>query len=286
MRCRCRAMVGLVCLPLAFAMIGCGIIDKLKARDRLNKGVRAFRETEYERAVERFKQAIELDPNFLPAQLYLATSYAALYIPNGQSEENIRVGEQAVSAFQLVLEKDPVNLPSVKGIAGIYFNMGEFQKAKEYYLKNCDLEPENAEPFYSVGNVNWTMAYDKLNPRPAQERWDLSEEGLKYLEKALVNNPDYFNAHFYINLLNREKGKVIIDEITQEKPAAENEFILAGQDLNALEPLVKKHGPDRYEEYMGFQKLADEHYELAMAIKRKVEEESAAAAIGVIEEDE
>ena len=285
MRCRCRAMVGLVCLPLALAMIGCGVVDKLKARDRLNKGVRAFRDGEYERAAGRFKQAIELDPEFLPAQLYLATSYASLYIPNGQSEENIRVGEQAIDAFMTVLEQDPENLSAVQRIAGLYFNMGEFEKAKEYYLMNCTLEPESAVPFYSVGNVNWTMAYDKLNPRPAQERWDLSVEGLKYLEQCLANDPDYFNAHFYINLLNREKGKVIIDEIIQEKPSSENEFILAGQDVNALEPLVKKHGPDRYEEYMGFQKLADEHYELAMEIKRKVEEESAAAAIGVIEEE-
>jgi tetratricopeptide (TPR) repeat protein len=278
-------MAGLVCLPLAFGMIGCGVIDKLKARDHLNKGVRAFREAEYERAVGRFQQAIELDPEFLNAQIYLATSYASLYIPNGQSEENIRVGEEAISAYERVLEQDPGNLYSVKGIAGIYFNMGQFQKAKEYYLKHCEMEPDNATPFYSVGNVNWTMAYDKLTPRPAQERWDLSEEGLEYLERALVNDPDYFNAHFYINLLNREKGKVLIDEIVQEKPSAENEFILAGQDLNTLEPLVKKHGAERYEEYVGYHKLADEHFELAMAIKRRVEEESAAAAIGVIEEE-
>ena len=286
MKCRWRAMAGLVCLPLAFGMIGCGVIDKLKARDHLNKGVRAFREAEYERAVGRFKQAIELDPEFLNAQIYLATSYASLYIPNGQSEENISVGEEAISAYERVLEQDPGNLYSVKGIAGIYFSMGEFEKAKEYYLEDCKLEPEQADPFYSVGNVNWTMAYDKLNPRPPQERWQLSEEGLEYLEKCLVNDPDYFNAHFYINLLNREKAKVIVDEIVEQKPSSENDFILAGQDVNALEPLVKRHGPDRYEEYVGYQKLADEHYDKAMEIKRKVEEESAAAAIGVIEEEE
>ena len=285
MKCRWRAMAGLVCLPLAFGMIGCGVIDKLKARDHLNKGVRAFREAEYERAVGRFQQAIELDPEFLNAQIYLATSYASLYIPNGQSEENISIGEEAISAYERVLEQDPGNLYSVKGIAGIYFSMGEFEKAKEYYLEDCKLEPEQADPFYSVGNVNWTMAYDKLNPRPPQERWQLSEEGLEYLEKCLVNDPDYFNAHFYINLLNREKAKVIVDEIVEQKPSSENDFILAGQDVNALEPLVKRHGPDRYEEYVSYQKLADEHYDKAMEIKRKVEEESAAAAIGVIEEE-
>ena len=48
---------------------------------------------------------------------------------------------------------------------------------------------------------------------------------------------------------------------------------------------MKKHGPDRYEEYVSYQKLADEHYDQAMEIKRKVEEESAAAAIGIVSEE-
>lgn len=284
MRCRCRVVLGLVFLPLAFSVVGCGVIDKLKARDRLNKGVRAFRDAEYQLATDRFKEAIELDPDFLDAQLYLATSYASLYVPNGQSEENVEIGEGAIKAFHQVLERDPSNLNSVKGIAGIYFNMGKFQDAKEYYLKSCEMEPDNPEPFYSVGNVNWTLAYDKMNPLSPKERWDLADEGLEYLDKALANDPDYFNAHFYINLLNREKGKVMVDEIVEQKPKSENDFILAGEDIKAVAPLIKKHASDRYEEYSSLQKLADEHYDLAMSIRRKVEEESAAAAIGVIEE--
>ena len=267
---RHRPIDGLVCLPLALAMIGCGVIDKLKARDRLNEGVRAFRDGEYEMAAGRFEQAIELDPEFLQAQLYLATSYASLHIPNDQSEENIRVGEQAINAFLTILERDPENLSVVQRIAGLYFNMGEFEKAKEYYLMNCTLEPESAVPFYSVGNVNWTMAYDKLNPRPAQERWDLSEEGLKYLETALTKDPDHYNAYFYMGLLYREKGKVIIDEIIETKSTVRNDFILAGQDIEALESLVKRHGPDRYKEYRELQKLADEHFEKATEIRRKL----------------
>ena len=155
----------------------------------------------------RFQQAIELDPEFLNAQIYLATSYASLYIPNGQSEENISIGEHAISAYESVLEQDPGTSTQSRELPAFTSAWEEFEKAKEYYLEDCKLEPEQADPFYSVGNVNWTMAYDKLNPRPPQERWQLSEEGLEYLEKCLVNDPDYFNAHFYINLLNRGKSQ-------------------------------------------------------------------------------
>ena len=37
--------------------------QKLQARDNLNKGVRAFKESKYENAVEYFEEAIKLDPD-------------------------------------------------------------------------------------------------------------------------------------------------------------------------------------------------------------------------------
>src|ERR1035438_1255384 len=48
---------------------------KLAARDNLNRGVQAFKATKYSDAVEFFKKAVELDPEFPTARLYLATAY-------------------------------------------------------------------------------------------------------------------------------------------------------------------------------------------------------------------
>jgi len=48
--------------------------QKLKSRDQLNKGVQAFKNAQYADAVESFKTAVELDPNFPTARLYLATA--------------------------------------------------------------------------------------------------------------------------------------------------------------------------------------------------------------------
>ena len=38
--------------------------QKLQARDQLNKGVQAFKNAQYPQAVENFKKAVELDPDF------------------------------------------------------------------------------------------------------------------------------------------------------------------------------------------------------------------------------
>ena len=47
-----------------------------QARETLNKGVAAFRNADYESAIAFFRQAVDLDPNFTVAELYLATAYA------------------------------------------------------------------------------------------------------------------------------------------------------------------------------------------------------------------
>ena len=68
---------------LLIAALSCGC-NKLKARDQLNKGVGAFRNTQYQQAIDHFQKAIELDPSLLYARLYLATAYFQLYSPGGE----------------------------------------------------------------------------------------------------------------------------------------------------------------------------------------------------------
>ncbi len=55
--------------------------EKLRARDHLNKGVQAFKTAKYTQAVDHFKEAVQLDPEFATARLYLATAYMSQYIP-------------------------------------------------------------------------------------------------------------------------------------------------------------------------------------------------------------
>ena len=55
--------------------------NKLKARDQLNKGVQAFTAVQYPEAIEHFKTAVDLDPGFASARLYLATAYMAQWVP-------------------------------------------------------------------------------------------------------------------------------------------------------------------------------------------------------------
>lgn len=221
---------------IAFGATGC---DKLKARDQLNKGVAAFKNGQYDQSVENFKAAKDLDPSLLNAQLYLATAYATEYIPGAPSDDNIRLANQAIAEFQNVLKTDPGNLSAIDGIGSLLYNMAGtpfnpdmFEQSKQYHMKHIQLMPEDPEPYYWVGVIDWTLAYrgnatmrqaynvanpkkqlKDLDPLPDKLRADftdqygkLVDEGLQMIQKAVELRSDYADAMAYQNLLLRQKA--------------------------------------------------------------------------------
>ena len=118
--------------------------SKLRARDQLNKGVQSYKNAKYEEAINHFQQAVSLDPSLLNARLYLATAYAQQYIPGADTADNNRMGESAIDEYKSVLERDPKNINSVKGIAYLYLQMKRFEDAKTFYRKANDARPQRS----------------------------------------------------------------------------------------------------------------------------------------------
>ncbi len=239
LRFACRASVFAALLILAAGLSGC---SKLKARDLLNKGVAAYKNAQYDTAIEDFKQAKDLDPGLMNARLYLATAYASQYIPGAPSEQNVRLGTQAVNEFKEVLQLDPNNLSAIDGIGSILFQMAgtpydpkKFEESKSYHQKHIELNPNHPEPYYWIGVIDWTLAFrgngelraaynrEHVNKQvrdddalPPAVRADyvskygaLVDEGIAYLQKAIQLKPDYDDAMAYLNLLYRRKADMV-----------------------------------------------------------------------------
>lgn len=143
----------------ALALLGATGCNKLKARDHLNKGVQAYKNSKFESAIDHFQQAVALDPTLINARLYLATAFAQQYIPGADTPDNNRYAEQAIDQYKQVLEKEPKNINSIKGIAYLYLQMKKFDLAKEYYKKASAADPNDPEPYYSVAVIDWTQTY-------------------------------------------------------------------------------------------------------------------------------
>ena len=239
-------------LLLAVAATGC---KTLKARDQLNKGVTAFRAAQFQQAIEHFKQAVNLDPTLLNARLYLATAYYQLYVPGGDSEDNIKIGKQAIAAYQDVLAHNPdkeQQSNALGSIAQIYYNMKDFEKAKELQEQIVKLDPNNHDPYSWIGQLDWSLCYPRtmklrkdlnianpkdpknpgvLPPIPEKARADLAQQngplvddGIQALTKAVELRPNDATALSYLNLMYRQKA-----EIESDKSAAEDDIQKANE---------------------------------------------------------
>jgi tetratricopeptide (TPR) repeat protein len=206
---------------LALFVVVTASCQKLQARDNLNKGIKAFREARFEAAVEYFENASKLDPELTNAELYLATAWAQQYIPNVDTDDNKRFAQNAIKTFDQVLAKDANNTSAVAGLAGMYQSLGQYEKAKEYYMKQTQIDPENPIPYYAIGSTDWILVYDKNNPLTDEQKAPLVAEGLQYVDKALEKNPNYDEAMTYKNLLLRQKALLTKDP--KEAKALEDE---------------------------------------------------------------
>jgi tetratricopeptide (TPR) repeat protein len=216
-------------LAVAAAMLATAGCNKLKARDQLNKGVKAYRSANYEQAIEHFKTAVFLDSDLKVAKLYLATAYAQQYVPGVEDPANLRMAQQAIDEYKNVLENDPKSVNSLKGIAFLYMQMKDFEKARDYYKKAIEVDPNDPEIYYSVGVIDWSQAYkdaadlkaangmkvdDELKGKGSQKWCDqlkakdgnAVDEGMKMLQTAIDKRQDYDDAMAYMNLLYRRKA--------------------------------------------------------------------------------
>jgi tetratricopeptide (TPR) repeat protein len=248
-----RFLLAVVLVALA-AGAGC---DKLRARDKLNKGVQAYKAGQFDLAIENFKQAKDLDPNLTNARLYLATAYASQYIPGAPSDDNVRMGQGAIQEFQEVLDKDPSNLSAIDGIGSMLYNMGgtpfdpkKFEDSKTFHEKHIQLKPEDPEPYYWIGVIDWSLAFrgnkdmrsaynqtakkpvkdsDPMPPALAaqfqQKYGSVVDEGIEHLQKAITVRPDYDDAMAYLNLLDRQKADM------ETTPQARDADIKMADDL-------------------------------------------------------
>ncbi|HYM76605.1 MAG TPA: tetratricopeptide repeat protein [Candidatus Dormibacteraeota bacterium] len=220
-----------------FSSVGC---DKLKARDQLNKGVKAYKDNHYEQAIDHFQKAVELDPNLINARMYLATAYVSQYIPGVDSDENLRTAKQAIDEYQKVIDANPSRdqkVNSAKGIAYLYLNEKKWDDAKKYYRMASDLDPNDAEPYYSVGVIDWSACYaprmearavlgmkpdEHLNGKNKDQKKVCEEmktknsaaiqEGIDSLDKAIKLREDYDDAMAYMNLMYRERADIECDD--------------------------------------------------------------------------
>jgi tetratricopeptide (TPR) repeat protein len=223
----------LLAVVLALAIIplsGCGFIEKLKARDNLNKGVKAFTEMKYDAAAQFFEKSLALDPDFEMARIYLATAYTSQFVPGSTDPKSELMAKKGIETFERVAgnPKDPENQKTAMiSIASLYYQLKQFDKSKEWCHKILQIDPQNAEAYYRIAVIDFDDVFEKtgvqgenvefMSPEEKARAQSNIEEALTCLDKALEIRPAYFDAMDYKNLLWREKAKFEKNEAEKAK---------------------------------------------------------------------
>lgn len=231
-------------LAVAAALLGTAGCNKLKARDQLNKGVTSYKNANYEQAIEHFKNAVSLDDNLKVAKLYLATAYRSQYVPGVDTPDNLATAQQAIDGYRSILERDPTDVGSLKGMAWLYMQMKKWNEARQYYKQAIEIDPNDPDLYYSIGFIDWSEAYedaaalkaksglkvdDELKSKQDQKLCSelqakdgaAIEEGMKMLQTAIDKREDYDDAMAYMNLLYRRKA----NDMSCNDPQARAEYI-------------------------------------------------------------
>lgn len=142
------------------------------AADALDKGMQFYQKgfTEnYKKAAVEFQKALELDPQYSQAALYLARTYNALFDePNAEKyfRQAIEIDpdyleahasfagmlldtgntDEAIRQFETVIRREPDNVMALTNLAQAYRMKGLFPDSIESARKAVKLAPELAEP--------------------------------------------------------------------------------------------------------------------------------------------
>jgi hypothetical protein len=229
-----RTSIAVLLVALVSATGGCTIVNRVRAKNALNEGARAYRDGRFADAEERFRSAYELDPSQKNAPLFIARAVQQQYKPGVQTPENLAVGEKAVQAYQDILRNNPGNEDAYKAVVFLYGQMKQDEKVNQLLMERASSGPTptaKAEALTILASKQWQCAYDVTEQKenkstenrpdkilihykkPAnQADFDRAQqcatEGLRLAEQATAADPNNPNAWSYKANLLREKAKL------------------------------------------------------------------------------
>ena len=229
-----RTSTAALLVALVAASGGCTLVNRVRAKNALNEGARAYKDGRFADAEERFRTAHELDPTQKNAPLFVARAVQQQYKPGVQTPENLAVGEKAVAAYQDILSHNAGNEDAYKAIVFLYGQMKNEDKVNQLLAERAKNGPSpkaKAEALTILASKQWNCSYeiteqkenkttenrpDKIlihYKKPAnQADFDKAQqcatEGLKLAEEAISLDANNANAWSYKANLLREKAKL------------------------------------------------------------------------------
>jgi hypothetical protein len=157
---------------------GCGVINRIRAKNQLNEAAKAYREGHFPEAEQHSRMAAELDPNNKTAPMFIARTIHAQYRPGVQSPENIAKAQEAINAYQQLLANNPHDEESYKAIAYLYEATKQDDKLRQWIATRAasDSAPaeKRAEAYVVLASKDWDCSF-KITELPTNKTTTLDQ---------------------------------------------------------------------------------------------------------------
>ena len=264
-----QTRIAIVLAVLVFTASGCGIVNRIRAKNELNEAARAYREGQFTQAEQHSRRALELDPDSKTALSFIARTIHAQYRPGVQAAENVAKANEAIQAYQRILEKDPKNDEAYKAVAYLLGAVKEDDKLRNWIASRANdtsLPPEKrAEAYIVLASKDWDCSFkvtelptNKVTTLAAGNRATVSynkpkdqkdfdtaqaciKRGLEEIETAIKLDPASESGWSYKTNLLLEASKLAeMDGKTDQKAELDKQRDIAQKRTNALSEANQK----------------------------------------------
>lgn len=128
---------------------------------------------EWDRAIQYYQKALELDPGYEEANSNLAIAYrdAGRYFGEQQGD----IG-RAIRYLERAYQLNPDDYETARLLGVAYGVSGNSQQAIQYFSRAVELDPDNPDALYNLGSAYYNAG--------------MPEQGLRYHEQAIEMDPE------------------------------------------------------------------------------------------------
>ena len=134
-----------------------------QAKEELNQAASAYREGKFAEAQAHSERALLLDPQNKTALYFVARTIHAQYKPGVFIPENVEKAEQAIIAYQRILDRSHDDDEAYKAVAYLYSALKKDELLREWILRRAsDVSFPNdkrAEAFVVLASKDWDCSF-------------------------------------------------------------------------------------------------------------------------------
>ena len=179
---------------LGLSLVGCGQVDRLRAKKAYKEAIELYKQQDYKRAADKYKEAVDLDPTLNQAYFYLANSYDNQFKATKRGDAvNDAYLTEAIKYYQVAADKDPD--PKLRKWALQYlFNdygsdkLNDPAQAEAIILKMIQMDPNDTGNYYALAKL-----YDDAG------EYEKEEQAIQKAQQIKPNDPLVYGqlAGFY-----------------------------------------------------------------------------------------